>query len=45
MFAAVGRAAHPHLSRQASNNDMQAFKETLHFYLWIMAISLYQLAV
>jgi putative peptidoglycan lipid II flippase len=38
MFAAVGRAAHPHLSRQAANNDMQAFKETLHFYLWIMAI-------
>ncbi len=45
MFAAVGRAAHPHLSRQASNNDMQAFKETLHFYLWIMAISLTVLSI
>jgi murein biosynthesis integral membrane protein MurJ len=45
MFAAVGRAAHPYLSRQASNNDMQAFKETLHFYLWIMAIGLIVLSV
>ena len=45
MFAAVGRAAHPHLSRQASNDDMQAFKETLHFYLWIMAISITVLSI
>ncbi|MFL5691995.1 MAG: lipid II flippase MurJ [Ktedonobacteraceae bacterium] len=45
MFAAVGRAAHPLLSRQASNNDMQAFKETLHFYLWIMAIGVMVLSI
>ncbi len=45
MFAALGRAAHPHLARQASNNDMQAFKETLHFYLWVMAISFILLSV
>jgi murein biosynthesis integral membrane protein MurJ len=45
MFAAVGRAAHPQLSRQAANNDMQAFKETLHFYLWIMAIGVTVLSI
>jgi murein biosynthesis integral membrane protein MurJ len=38
IFVSVGRAALPYLSRQASMNDMKAFKETLRFYLWIVGI-------
>src|SRR5260370_11212400 len=38
IFVSVGRAALPYLSRQASTNDMKAFKETLRFYLWIVGI-------
>src|SRR5712692_3407391 len=38
IFVSVGRAALPYLSRQASLNDMQAFKETLRFYLWVVGI-------
>jgi murein biosynthesis integral membrane protein MurJ len=38
IFVSVGRAALPYLSRQASMNDMKAFKETLRFYLWIVSI-------
>ena len=38
IFVSFGRAALPHLSRQASINDMKAFKETLHFYLWAIGI-------
>jgi putative peptidoglycan lipid II flippase len=38
IFVSVGRAALPHLSRQASMNDMKAFKETLRFYIWIVGI-------
>ncbi len=34
IFISVGRAAFPYLSRQASINDMKAFKETLRLYLW-----------
>jgi putative peptidoglycan lipid II flippase len=34
IFISVGRAALPYLSRQASINDMKAFKETLRLYLW-----------
>jgi murein biosynthesis integral membrane protein MurJ len=38
IFVSIGRAALPYLSRQASNNDMKAFKETLRFYLWVVGI-------
>jgi murein biosynthesis integral membrane protein MurJ len=38
IFVSVGRAALPYLSRQASMNDMKAFKETLRFYLWVVGI-------
>ena len=38
IFVSVGRAALPYLSRQASINDMKAFKETLRFYLWVVGI-------
>ncbi len=38
IFVSVGRAALPYLSRQASTNDMKAFKETLRFYLWIVGV-------
>jgi putative peptidoglycan lipid II flippase len=34
IFVSVGRAALPYLARQASINDMKAFKHTLHLYLW-----------
>ena len=34
IFAAVGRAVLPYLSRQVAINDMKAFKETLRLYLW-----------
>ena len=36
IFMSVGRAALPYLSRQASINDMKAFKGTLRLYLWIV---------
>src|SRR2546428_1637902 len=38
IFVSVGRAALPYLSRQASMNDMKAFKETLRYYIWIVGI-------
>lgn len=38
IFASVGRAALPYLSRQAAKNDMKAFKETLRLYLWAVGI-------
>lgn len=38
IFASVGRAALPYLSRQAASNDMRAFKETLRLYLWVVGI-------
>lgn len=34
IFASVGRAALPYLSRQSASNDLSAFKETLRLYLW-----------
>lgn len=37
IFAAIGRAVLPFLSRQVAANDMQAFKATLRLYLWITA--------
>lgn len=38
IFASVGRAALPYLSRQVATNDMKAFKETLRFYMWAVGI-------
>lgn len=38
IFASVGRAALPYLSRQAASNDMKSFKETLRLYVWIVGI-------
>jgi murein biosynthesis integral membrane protein MurJ len=38
IFAAIGRAALPYLSRQVAAQDMQGFKVTLHFYLWITGL-------
>lgn len=38
IFTSVGRAILPHLSRQASKNDMHAFKRTIHLYFWIIGI-------
>ncbi len=38
IFVSVGRAALPHLSRQASMHDMKAFKETLRLYLWAVGL-------
>ena len=38
IFASVGRAALPYLSRQAAANDMKAFKQTLRLYLWVVGI-------
>ena len=38
IFASVGRAVLPYLSRQASMNDMKNFKETLRLYIWIVGI-------
>jgi murein biosynthesis integral membrane protein MurJ len=34
IFASVGRAMLPYLSRQAANNDLTAFKKTLRLYIW-----------
>ena len=39
IFVSVGRAALPYLARQASINNMKAFKETLRLYLWLVGIS------
>jgi murein biosynthesis integral membrane protein MurJ len=38
IFASVGRAVLPYLSRQAAIKDMKAFKETLRLYVWAVAI-------
>lgn len=38
VFAAIGRAVLPYLSRQAAANDLRAFKATLRLYLWMTAI-------
>jgi murein biosynthesis integral membrane protein MurJ len=38
VFASLGRAALPYLSRQAVTNDIQALKGTLRLYLWIVTI-------
>lgn len=38
IFASVGRAALPYLSRQAASNDMKAFKSTLRLYLWTVGL-------
>jgi putative peptidoglycan lipid II flippase len=38
IFAAVGRAALPHLSRQAGLHQMRDFKSTLRLYLWVVGI-------
>ena len=38
IFASVGRAALPYLSQQAHQNNLKAFKETLHLYLWVVGI-------
>ena len=38
IFASVGRAVLPYLSRQAAVKDMQAFKETLRLYVWAVGI-------
>ena len=45
IFASVGRAALPYLSRQAAKNDMKAFKETLRLYLWVVGIGTAVLSV
>lgn len=38
IFASVGRAILPYLSRQSAARDMRSFKETLHLYLWMVGI-------
>jgi murein biosynthesis integral membrane protein MurJ len=38
IFASVGSAILPYLSRQTSSNDMNAFKETLRLYFWVVGI-------
>ncbi|MBA2681651.1 MAG: hypothetical protein H0U76_25060, partial [Ktedonobacteraceae bacterium] len=45
IFASVGRAALPYLSRQVGNHDMQAFKGTLRLYLWFVGIGTMLLSV
>jgi murein biosynthesis integral membrane protein MurJ len=45
IFISVGRAALPYLSRQASTNDMKAFKETLRLYLWAVGAATIVIAV
>jgi len=39
IFASVGRAMLPYLSRQASAKDLTAFKETLRLYIWAIGIT------
>ncbi len=38
IFASVGRAALPYLSRHAGINDFKGFKKTLHLYIWVVGI-------
>src|SRR6266571_1145161 len=38
IFISVGRAVLPYLARQASTNNMKAFKETLRLYLWAVGL-------
>lgn len=38
IFATVGRAALPYLSRQAADRDIPAFKATLRLYLWLVGL-------
>ncbi len=38
IFTSIGRVILPHLSRQASRNDMKAFKGTLRLYFWVLGI-------
>jgi murein biosynthesis integral membrane protein MurJ len=38
IFISVGRAALPYLARQAANNDIRAFKNTLRLYLWAIGL-------
>jgi putative peptidoglycan lipid II flippase len=45
IFASVGRAALPYLSRQAAGNDMRAFKDTLRLYLWVVGLGTAALSV
>jgi murein biosynthesis integral membrane protein MurJ len=45
VFASVGRAALPFLSRQAAANDMKAFKATLRLYLWAVGLGTAVLSV
>jgi putative peptidoglycan lipid II flippase len=45
IFVSVGRAALPYLSRQAAENDMKAFKETLRLYIWVVGIGTAVLSV
>lgn len=45
IFISVGRAALPHLSRQAASNDMKAFKSTLRLYLWVVGLGTAVLSV
>ena len=45
IFVSVGRAVLPYLSRQASTDNMKAFKETLRLYLWILVIGVTALTI
>lgn len=38
IFAAIGRAVLPYLSRQVTAHDMRAFKATLRLYLWLTGV-------
>ena len=38
IFASVGRAALPYFARQIEGNDLNALKETLRLYLWMVSI-------
>jgi murein biosynthesis integral membrane protein MurJ len=38
LFVSAGRAVVPYLSYQAERRDMDAFKETLRLYLWVVVI-------
>jgi putative peptidoglycan lipid II flippase len=45
IFASVGRAVLPYLSRQAADKDMEAFKNTLRLYLWAVGLGTVVLSV
>jgi murein biosynthesis integral membrane protein MurJ len=45
IFVSVGRAVLPYLSRQASTDNLKAFKETLRLYLWILVIGVTALTI